>query len=459
MATMAKTTTPSHGAQAFRGDERVATLTIVQHPDVEKVGIGRVVPRTGGLALGRDPRSSFNEALDTSGVSRSHARVERAGHEVVILDADSKNGSWLNGVRVTRAPLHDGDLVRVGAVLLYFHHAPRRTSAPADPHLKGISPEIRELIDDIELVAPRGTTALVLGETGTGKELVAHAIHQRSGRPGPLVPVDCTGLSDSLLGSELFGHGPGAYTGASQRRAGLVEAARGGTLFIDELGDASPRLQGALLRLLESGTYRPLGDDRERQADVRVVVAAQPSVEAMVADQRMRLDLWTRLARWVVRVPPLRQRKMDIPVLAQRFALELDPGTGAAQLTARLVERLMQHTWPGNVRELRAVVERLIVHARGERPVDVQPWLEASLTGPQPDKPSAAGAADEAKQPEPEPPEGARTPVPTAEELLDRVRRLGGNVRAMALGYGVSRRTLYRWLSAAGIDPDHHRKA
>ena len=205
-------------------------------------------------------------------------------------------------------------------------------------------------------VAPGGLPILILGETGTGKECAARAVHALSPRrDGPFVAVNCGGLPEGLLEAELFGHARGAYTGAHDARGGLIDAASGGTLFLDEVGDASPALQAGLLRVLSEARYRRVGETRERTSDVRVVAATHEDLEAAVREGRFRADLWYRLAAVDVALPPLRARGRDILRLARTFLAEDRPG---ARFEDEARRALLRHSWPGNVRELRWAVAR-----------------------------------------------------------------------------------------------------
>ena len=205
-------------------------------------------------------------------------------------------------------------------------------------------------------VAPGGLPILILGETGTGKERCARAVHALSSRrDGPFIAVNCGGLAEALLEAELFGHARGAFTGAHDARPGFIEAASGGTLFLDEVGDASPALQAGLLRVLSEGRYRRVGEARERASDVRVVAATHEDLEAAVRDGRFRADLWYRLAAVDVALPPLRARGRDIVRLAREFLAEQRPG---ARFDSCARRALLRYAWPGNVRELRSAVAR-----------------------------------------------------------------------------------------------------
>ncbi len=237
----------------------------------------------------------------------------------------------------------------------------RRGQRPATM-LLGVSAAIRELLEQIRRVAPSQASVLILGETGTGKELAARAVHEESTRRhGPFVAVNCGAMPETLLESELFGSTKGAYTGAERDRIGLFEQANGGTLFLDEIGDTTPSLQTKLLRVLEEREVRPIGGSESRPVDVRIVSATHRDVEAAIADGSFRQDLYYRLNTVALHLPPLRRRRVDIPFLAQHFA-EAFGEENARQITLseEFLDALSVHEFPGNVRELRNAVERAI---------------------------------------------------------------------------------------------------
>jgi len=240
--------------------------------------------------------------------------------------------------------------------------------AKAFGDLVGNSAALRQVVSQIDLVSPTEASVLILGETGTGKELVAHEIHRRSRRKDrALIRVNCASIPKELYESEFFGHARGAFTGAIKDRAGRFEAAEGGTLFLDEIGEVPLDLQGKLLRALQEKHYERVGEDRTRQADVRIVAATNRDLRKEVAAGRFREDLFYRLNVFPVQVAPLRERKEDIPLLAQHFiqnsAREL--GCAKPRLTRAGAVRLQGYDWPGNIRELRNVIERAVILARG----------------------------------------------------------------------------------------------
>jgi transcriptional regulator with GAF, ATPase, and Fis domain len=240
--------------------------------------------------------------------------------------------------------------------------------AKAFGDLVGESAALRQVVSQVDLVAPTDASVLILGETGTGKELVAHEIHQRSRRKDkPLVRVNCASIPKDLYESEFFGHARGAFTGAIRERAGRFETAEGGTIFLDEIGEVPLELQGKLLRVLQEKAYERVGEDRTRRADVRIIAATNRDLKAEAAAGRFRQDLYYRLNVFPVQVAPLRERRDDIPLLAQHF-IKLsvkELGCTKPRLTRAGIIQLQSYDWPGNIREMRNVIERAVILARG----------------------------------------------------------------------------------------------
>jgi two-component system, NtrC family, response regulator HydG len=225
-------------------------------------------------------------------------------------------------------------------------------------HVVGRSAALRELLDRVVRVAPTDATVLITGESGTGKELVARALHTGSRRADkPFVAVNCAAITESLLESELFGHARGAFTGATRARRGLFEEASGGTLFIDEIGETAPGFQAKLLRALQEGEIRRVGESLSTKVDVRVIAATNQNLKAAVAEKRFREDLFYRLNVVPLRVPPLRERREDIPLLAEHFLARYATRSGEKKsLTPAAIEKLVSYPWPGNVRELENMI-------------------------------------------------------------------------------------------------------
>jgi DNA-binding NtrC family response regulator len=282
------------------------------------------------------------------------------------------------------------------------------------PTIVGQSPEVREVLAVIARVAVSDSPVLVQGESGTGKELVARSIHLQSPRASrPFVSINCGALPDTLLESELFGHKKGAFSGAIASRVGLFEAANGGTLFLDEIGEMSPAMQVRLLRVLDSGEVRRVGEERVFHVDVRMVAATAKDLAHEAADGRFRWDLFYRVSTIVIPVPPLRRRRGDIPMLVEHFlATHARPGK-TLRFSGDALERLVDYGWPGNIRELRNLVERLqILHEATEVRAADLPTEFSRAAGTAPSMPAPAAAAAVRA---PAPPEAPTVMVPLAE--------------------------------------------
>ena len=252
---------------------------------------------------------------------------------------------------------------------------------PPDASFAGIvgrSPALREVLELVEMVAPSDSTVLLQGETGTGKELIAHAIHNRSRRTRqPFVKVNCAAIPGGLLESELFGHERGAFTGAVAQRIGRLELADRGSLFLDEIGDIPLELQPKLLRVLQDKEFERLGSTRTRKVDVRIMAATNRPLEEMIVEKQFRLDLYYRLNVFPISVPPLRERTEDIPLLVRyfvhQFSLRMNKTVGA--ISSETMKALTQYLWPGNVRELQNVIERsVVVYEKGNLSIK-KGWL------------------------------------------------------------------------------------
>ena len=246
------------------------------------------------------------------------------------------------------------------------------------PGIVGQSAALLEVLDLVEMVAPTESTALLLGETGTGKELIARAIHERSRRRNrKLVKVNCAAIPSGLLESELFGHERGAFTGAVTQKAGRVELADQGSLFLDEIGDIPLELQPKLLRVLQEREFEKLGSNQTKKVDVRVVAATHRNLEEMVAEKQFRSDLYYRLNVFPICIPPLRERLEDIPLLARHFASQFARRMNKTvdEISPETMETLRGYAWPGNIRELQNVIERAVILQEGEELPIKKSWL------------------------------------------------------------------------------------
>jgi DNA-binding NtrC family response regulator len=312
--------------------------------------------------------------------------------------------------------------------------------------LLGRSPVMIGLYKEIARVAPTRSTVLIVGDSGTGKELVARSIHQHSTRSsGPFVAINCGALTETLLEAELFGHVRGAFTGAVGDRKGLWEEATGGTLFLDEVGETSPAFQVKLLRALQEGEIRRVGSSRSTQVDARVLAATNRNLEREVKTGKFREDLFYRLSVVTLRVPALSERRTDIPLLAERFlGLVLDrEGHKQLSLSEETVRTLVAYDWPGNVRELESAIEYAVLHARGNEivPDDLPVKLQSDQVRSAARSPLSALFED----------------LPALDELERRyllyvLEVAGGNRTRAAEVLGIDRRTLYRMIERHGVD-------
>jgi DNA-binding NtrC family response regulator len=400
-------------------------------------------------------RRGNDVVLDDETVSRIHFEIALDEHGYRLRDLGSRNGTFVDGVRVRDVYLRPGAVIVAGRCELRLEALDREAELPLSPldrfgPLLGRSAAMREMFATLERVAPTDFTVLVEGETGTGKELVARALHQASRRSGgPLAVFDAAAAPAELLESQLFGHERGAFTGAIERRVGLVEEADGGTLFIDELGELPLGLQPKLLRAVESREICAVGSNSPRAVDVRVVAATHRDLAAAVNEGTFRDDLYYRLAVVRVIVPPLRERPEDVPLLVEHFVrsrLVARPDRAAAvlaSLSAADVEALAAHPWPGNVRQLRNTVDAALALGGDELPVR----FEAALAGgraPRAPEQNAAGRPDLAL-----PFTEQRDAVLAAFEesyLLGVVAQHGGNLSRAAAAAGLDRAYFKRLL-------------
>jgi DNA-binding NtrC family response regulator len=308
------------------------------------------------------------------------------------------------------------------------------------PGLIARSPAMHRVLDLVERVAPTNATLLIRGESGTGKEVIAKAVHHASTRATrPFVAVNCGAVPEGLLESELFGFTRGAFTGAIASKLGLFEEASGGTLFLDEIAEMPGALQVKLLRALQSGEIRRLGSTQSTTLDVRVIAATNRDLAAMIADGSFREDLFYRLNVIEVVLPPLRERREDIPALAEHVMARAAGKLGRdVRLSAEAVERLLRYPWPGNVRELENAIERAAILARGSTvgPEDLPPHVAAGLNlGPSPSLPRQITLADMER-----------------DHILQTLERFGRNHSAAAEALGIGRTTLWRKLKEYGLE-------
>ncbi len=320
----------------------------------------------------------------------------------------------------------------------------RLKAAEGTPTLVGETPAMQAVKRLIDTVAPTDATVMILGETGTGKELIARNLHDRSRRAGgPFVPVNCGALPENLVESELFGHRRGAFTGADTNRKGLFEVANGGTLFLDEVGELDKSVQVKLLRFLESGEIRRVGENDPFRVDVRVLCATNRDLRAMVAEDTFREDLFYRLNAFEIVLPPLRERRADVPPLARHLLRRYAPRRGDDALTPGFLEALMAHDWPGNIRELANAIERATILSGGgpigPEHLPASPPARRISPGAMPTAPSAVGGPHFVI-----PAEGSPTLRDIEMKYIQMVlEKHNGNKPAASRELGISLKTLY----------------
>jgi transcriptional regulator with GAF, ATPase, and Fis domain len=419
-------------------------------------GADRVhIGRGGALQVQLEPgeTSSIQISVPDGGMSSRHARLERVLGDWVIEDAGSKNGTFVDGKRVTSSPLADGALVELGHSFFIFREALPRSESPfleqraLKPSPRGmatLSPAITLELERVATFARSRVSVLVSGETGTGKELIASAIHELSGRPGPFVAVNCGAIAPTLVESELFGYHKGAFSGALEDRPGLVRSSDRGTLFLDEIGDLPLPAQAALLRVLQENEVLPVGGTRPVKVDLRVVAATHRDLAALAAQERFRHDLLARLDGARVTLPALRDRREDFGLIVSAL-LKKTAGDSAPDVifSADAARTLLLHGWPLNVRELEKCLVSTVLLARHGR-VELEHLRQSLPEAPKPSIARKQGAPGK---------ELREADLRLREQLIELLRANGGNVTAVARVMGKARPQVQRWLRRFQIDP------
>ena len=487
LATLTATPTPGAAAEARPGPQ----LILLLQSDAPGLGSARhLLAQTDRVLIGRGParqaqrtreggKSTLALQLPDALVSTRHLVLsKRAGGEAWSLaDQGSKNGTFVNGQRITEAPLHDGDLLEVGQTFFLFRDAvpiDLRTAvdtfdavaAAAAPAWATFHDPLAEQYRRLVRIAPTTVPVLILGETGTGKEVVARTLHALSRRMHEVVTVNCAAIPESLVEAELFGHKKGAFTGSGSERAGWIRSADRGTLFLDEIGELPSALQATFLRALESGEVVPVGADRPIKVDFRLVSATNRDLAHEVEIGRFRADLRARLGSMSITLPPVRERMEDLGLLIAatltRLVSSVQASSGGAgggghsgalpRLRREAARCLFNHPWPGNVRELVQVLGQAVAQCPPGGFIEVDhlpPGLGAS---PPTSKGSAATPAiSRSATP---PPESAPVDEVRLRALL---AEHGGNVAEVGRQLGVHRELVYRALRKYGLTPESFR--
>jgi two-component system nitrogen regulation response regulator GlnG len=449
-------------------DQVVPVLTLISHPMATRAGERLVLE---GVAAGREvslsrngpnftrPGETFGQPLADPFVSRTplvfspgeggrlRLRVGEGGTRVVVDEQPVTSREF------TPEELAAGVLLELsGRVVVLLHQGSSRARAPGDTlGMVGESPGLQRLREHIQRIADLHVPVLVRGETGTGKELVAQAIHQHGPRKErPFLSVNLGSIPKELAAAELFGAHKGAFTGATRDREGFFRAAQGGTLFLDEVGEAPPEVQVMLLRVLETGELYPVGGHTPIKTDVRLIAATDANLEEHIREGRFKAPLLHRLAGYEIRLPPLRERREDIGMLFQHFAREELEAIGEAQrltprdpyaepwLPAPLAVRLLRYAWPGNIRQLRNITRQLVIGSRGQPTLHLDSRLaeELDAAGPAPKPAAAAPTATPAVA-------RRKSTEVTGEELLSALRQHAWDLKTAADALGIPRSSIY----------------
>ena len=417
-----------------------ATLTIVNGPDANFQLTLEGQPAT----LGHQP--SCDLVIKDGAVSGEHLVVEPEGNGYVVRDLNSKNGTYVNGYHIKEIYLPNRATIELGRTRVQYTLSSEAVQVPISGYTRfgpliGHSEAMRRVFAIFERIADKDATILLEGESGTGKDLAALAIHQHSARAeGPFVAIDCGAIPRGLIESELFGHVKGAFTGAGEPRAGLFEQADGGTVFLDEVGELPLDLQPKLLRVLQKRSVRRVGDHTDCPFDARIIAATNRNLVQEVGKNEFREDLFFRLAVIRVQMPPLRRRREEIPRLVAHFLNEIC-GDDAPTVPQDIMRLLCEHRWPGNVRELYNVVQRFIALP------DMGPSYYLANRLPTPSGQNAEISIDLPFH------EGKQTWIERFErEYLSRLlKRCGGNISELGRVSKLSRQSCHRLLKRHGL--------
>jgi DNA-binding NtrC family response regulator len=429
----------------------------------------RELPERGVLEIGRGDDVAVR--IDHSSVSRKHARLH-VGDELRLEDLGSSNGTFVEGKRLGKfetQTVRPGSFIEIGTVMVVIRGPgmPLNTAGPSteDAGLVVCDPEMDRVHQLVELAARSNLSILLLGETGVGKDVIASRVHALSARSAmPFLKINCAALVESLLEAELFGYEKGAFTGAHQSKAGLLESSHGGTLFLDEIGEMPMQTQAKLLRALESGEITRVGSTRPRTIDVRYVAATNQDLRKNIQEGRFRQDLYFRLEGIAIRVPPLRQRPSEIVPLVRVFAAlaNRDRGGPPIGFSEGAMLRLSRYPWPGNLRELKNLVVRSILLAKGPVLGEEDLHFEPMGLGYDPSSGGSGSVAAVSGMSGPSygsaPPPGY-TPRAGAGQIDDDERRrilealeqCGGNQTRAAKLLGISRGTLVNRLNVINV--------
>jgi transcriptional regulator of acetoin/glycerol metabolism len=420
---------------------------------IEQVTIGRGDRREGRRR--KDRVLTLDLRIPGRSMSSAQARLVRVGYEWAVEDLGSTNGTFVDGVRVTQAVLRSGALLEVGHTFLRVHTLPARDGAPEDADPDGtvdtyatVDSAFGADLERLTALFAGGVPVLLLGDSGTGKEVLARRLHARGRRPGPFVAVNCGAIPQGLVESQLFGHVKGAFSGASRDETGHVRAAHGGTLFLDEIADLPKASQAALLRVLQEKEVVPVGATSPVAVDMRLLAATHQPIERLVERGRFREDLYARIAGCTLHIPPLRERLHDIGILVAALLVKLAPTSSrAAYFEPDAGRAILSYHWPLNVRELEQCLATCCVLAK-EGPIrssHLPPTVAAALRMARPadDVPASVLRSESYAQ--------------LRLTLLEHLSRHQGNVSDVARAMGKPRTQIHRWCKRFNVNPEAFR--
>ncbi|MBL9018966.1 MAG: sigma 54-interacting transcriptional regulator [Myxococcales bacterium] len=431
---------------AFEGARPLALAARFSLADVDLVTLGRGPERAASRTT-VDQRRVLAITIPDPQMSTRHAVLERELGRWIASDAGSKNGTFLDGAPLRRAVLPDGTWLELGHTLVTIERRAGATDLDAStlphdpPGLATVDPELAAELAQLRAMAPSLVPISIGGETGTGKELIARAVHALSARRGPLVAVNCGALPPTLVEAELFGVRRGAFSGATEDRPGLVRQADGGTLFLDEIGDLPLSAQAALLRVLQEREVRAVGDTRGAPVDFRLVTATLHDLDARVRASAFRADLRARISGFHIELPALRDRRVDLGLLIGTLLARLAPGR-SVRFALDAVRALARHAWPANIRELERCLAAALTLADSSGTIEAA-HLPASVRSV-----ARSAAADldlDAEQ------------RALRDDLVALLQANGGNISAVARQLGKARMQVQRWIARFGLDPARYR--
>ena len=440
-------------ARVLCADAPLARPGRISLGDAEVVALGRGELLGDATLVGERRAGELRLAVADHRMSTNHARIVRAGARSTLEDLGSKNGTLVNGHRCERRDLIDGDVIELGhTFFVYRSSGPRNLAsgpvwvaggADGELPLTTFVPALAQHYETLAKLAPSTVPVVVLGETGTGKEVVARALHRMAARPGPFVAINCGAIPANLVESELFGAKRGAFSGATEDRVGLVRSADGGTLFLDEIGELPQAAQVALLRVLQEREVMPIGGTRPVKVDIRIVAATHQPLDRLVDAGAFRSDLFARLTGFNVRLPPLRDRREDLGLIVAGLIRRIAPHPEGVRLARLAARALFTYAFPRNIRELeKALGLALAIAARdGDGCLIELTDLPEELRAPTP----------------------TSAPAPTEDELrkaqlVALLVEHHGRIADVARAMGKARMQIHRWLQRYEIDIETYRK-